>query len=301
MVYMRKLRYLYLMVLLCVISNSIYGQRTANVTTTYKYYVEEGQSLAQAKEKALQLAQVEAIAKEFGTIINQSTTSVMSENNGESKENFYALNSSDVKGDWIETKGEPKYIVEYMDDMLIVTVTVSGLIREIVSAAVDLDVKFMRLSNGDEMVESTDFKNGDDIYLQFSSPVDGYIAVYLVDGEGAFCLLPYLRDGLGRVKVKAGEVYTFFSQEKASQASKPIVDQYTMTCASDKSIEQNKIYVIFSPNMFTKAVDKRSGNNEYGMALPRQLDFQSFNKWLSKNRKHDKDMVVVLENITIRK
>ena len=74
-----------------------------------------------------------------------------------------------------------------------------------------------------------------------------------------------------------------------------------MTCSSDKQVENNKIYVIFSPNMFIKANDNNSGVNEYGMDLPRQLDFQSFNKWLSKNRKHDKDMVVVLENITIRK
>ena len=298
---MRKLRYLFLIVLLCVLSNGIYGQRTANVTTSYKYYVEEGQSLAQAKEKALQLAQVQSIAKEFGTIINQSTTTVMSEDNGESKENFYALNSSDVKGEWIETKGEPKYKVEYVDDVLIVTVTVSGLLRELKSAAVDLDVKLMRLSNGDEMVESTDFKNGDDIFLQFSSPIDGYIAVYLVDGEGAFCLLPYHQDKLGKVKVKGGKRYTFFSEKEAPKESNGIVQQYTMTCSSDKQVENNKIYVIFSPNMFIKANDNNSGVNEYGMDLPRQLDFQSFNKWLSKNRKHDKDMVVVLENITIRK
>ena len=66
-------------------------------------------------------------------------------------------------------------------------------------------------------------------------------------------------------------------------------------------VENNKIYVIFSPNMFTKANDNRSGDNEYGMALPRQLDFHSFNKWLSKSRKRDKDMEVIMENIIIRK
>ena len=297
---MGKIRYLFLIVLLLVVSNNIYGQHTANVTTTYTYYVENGQSLAEAKEKAIQLAQVRAIAKEFGTIINQNTTSMSTEENGATKESFYSLSSSDVKGEWIETKGEPKYQVEYKNEMLVITVTVSGLIREITSATVDLDVKIMRSRNNGELVASTDFQNGDDLFLQFSSPVEGYIAVYLVDDSNAFCLLPYQRDGLGRVKVKAGELYTFFSQDKAPKESKPIVDQYTMTCASDKSMEHNKMYVIFSPNMFTKANDKRSGDNEYGMALPRQLDFNAFNKWLSKIRKHDKDMAVIMENITIK-
>ena len=191
--------------------------------------------------------------------------------------------------------------MEYKGDLLIVTVTVSGLIREIKSAAVDLNVKLMRSRNDGELVASTEFQDGDDLYMQFSSPVEGYVAVYLVDDNGAFCLLPYQRDGLGRVKVKAGELYLFFSQEKAPQASRPIVDQYVMTCSPDKPLEHNKLYVIFSPNMFTKANDNRSGDNEYGMALPRQLDFHSFNKWLSKSRKRDKDMEVIMENIIIRK
>lgn len=298
---MTKLRLLFSMVLLFVLTNDVFGQRTATVTATFKYIVEEGQSLAQAKEKALQLAQVEAIAKEFGTIINQNTTSMATEENGDTKEYFSSLSSSDVKGEWIETKDEPKYQVEYKDDLLIVTVTVSGLIREIKSAAVDLNVKLMRSRNDGELVASTEFQDGDDLYMQFSSPVEGYVAVYLVDDNGAFCLLPYQRDGLGRVKVKAGELYLFFSQEKAPQASRPIVDQYVMTCSSDKPLEHNKLYVIFSPNMFTKANDNRSGDNEYGMALPRQLDFHSFNKWLSKSRKRDKDMEVIMENIIIRK
>lgn len=301
MIFMASIRLLFLMLLTCVMTTNVFGQRTKSVSTTFKYYMEDGQSLSQAKAMALQLAQVEAIAKEFGTIINQSTTMVSSEENGESKENFYALSSSDVKGEWIETKGEPKYTIETEGDMLVITVTVSGLIREIISASVDLDVKLMRLMNGKQKVASTDFQNGDQLFLQFSSPVDGYVAVYLVDGDGAFCLLPYQRDGLGRVKVKGGERYTFFSQEDAPKASKPIVDQYTMTCASDKPVEYNKVYVIFSPNMFTKASDNHSGENEYGMSLPRQLDFQSFNKWLSKNRKRDKDMVVTMENISVKK
>lgn len=298
---MTKLRLLFSMVLLFVLTNDVFGQRTASVTATFKYIVEEGQSLAQAKEKALQLAQVEAIAKEFGTIINQNTTSMATEENGDTKEYFSSLSSSDVKGEWIETKDEPKYQVEYKDDLLIVTVTVSGLIREIKSAAVDLNVKLMRSRNDGELVASTEFQDGDDLYMQFSSPVEGYVAVYLVDDNGAFCLLPYQRDELGRVKVKAGELYLFFSQEKAPQASRPIVDQYVMTCSPDKPLEHNKLYVIFSPNMFTKANDNRSRDNEYGMALPRQLDFHSFNKWLSKSRKRDKDMEVIMENIIIRK
>ena len=53
--------------------------------------------------------------------------------------------------------------------------------------------------------------------------------------------------------------------------------------------------------MFTKAGDKQSGKNWRDEQMPRQLDYESFMKWLARNQTRDEDMVVRREIVTIRK
>ena len=72
-----------------------------------------------------------------------------------------------------------------------------------------------------------------------------------------------------------------------------MVDEYVMTC--DKGMESNFIYIIFSPNAFTKAADAQE--NE---ALPRMLPFGKFQEWLSRCRRHDKEMAVEMRQIVVR-
>jgi hypothetical protein len=203
-----------------------------------------------------------------------------------------------VKGEWLEDitieYGQPYY----EQDMLVLSVSVCGWAREITGAGVDFSAKI--LCNGTEAkYESDNFRNGDDIYLLFRSPVNGYMAVYLVDNsQTAFCLLPYMNDTQGKVRVKAGRDYVFFSEKHAEAAEKSIVSEYTMTC--DKSVEQNYLYIIFSPNEFTKANDS-DVHAESDRVLPRKLPFADFQKWLAKNRLRDKDMKVETKGLTIKK
>ena len=274
------------------------AEQIEKVSATYTYIAPENLTVVQAKEIALERAKNEAIANKFGTLINQSNSTLMSNADGKSMVDFYSLSSSDIKGEWIETLGEPKYEVSYEKDMLVVKVSVEGRAREIVSAGVNLDVKLMRTIAGGKKVVSNDFQNGDDLFLQFSTPQNGFLAVYLLDKKIAYCLLPYMRDETGRVEVKANKKYLFFSPADALSEEKTLVDEYTMTC--EGNIETNKVYVIFSPNMFTKANDS-VGEEVNGLMLPRKLPYADLNKWLSKNCLHDEMMTVVMQNITIKK
>ena len=176
--------------------------------------------------------------------------------------------------------------------MLIVTCKVKGKAREIISAGIDFQARILR--NGtDDKFESDQFRSGDDLYLSFTSPLSGYLAVYLVDADGqAFCLLPYRNQSDGIYPVKANQRYLFFNTKEASQNERPYVDEYVMTC--NRSSEHNQIYVIFSPNQFTKAVDNQSNAD-----LPRELKFEDFQKWLIKNRKMDKGINLDKKLITI--
>lgn len=242
----------------------------------------------------LEQAKLAALAEEFGTTVSQWNSTIVKNENGKSDISFLSLGGSEVKGEWLEDI-KIEYEEPYFEQgMLILSVSVCGKAREIKRADIDFTAKVLK-QTGDKY-ESADFHHGDDIFISFRSPVAGYLAVYLVDdSETVYCLLPYMNDQTGKVNIKGGKDYIFFSEKHADPAEKSIVTEYTLTC--EKSIEQNYIYIIFSPNEFTKANDNTARNN----ILPRELSFEEFQKWLAKNRQRDKDMKVDIRALTIKK
>ncbi len=274
---------------------SLLAQKEQKVVGEYEYVVPSNVSLDVAKRTALERAQVEAIATAFGTVVSQSNTTFVENKNGESSVGMFSLGGSDVRGEWVETIGEPRYDISYdsRTGFQVVKVRVQGRIREFVHAAIDLKAKV--LCNGTEdRFESSDFHSGDDLYLSFLSPVSGSLAVYLIDmQQEAYCLLPYAQQTDGTCAIRAGKPYVFFHRNSAPQSEQGFVDEYTMTC--DDLAEQNLIYIIFSPNAFTKAADQAANG------LPRTLHYADFQRWLEKCRKRDKDMQISVVPISITK
>lgn len=271
-----------------------YAQKVQKVTATYTYHAPENVTLEEAKRTALDRAKIQAIADAFGTLVTQSNSTVVTNQNGQSDSRFFSLGGSEVKGEWIETTKEPTYHIAYENNMFVVSVEVSGRIREIVSAGIDFTAKILRNGTEDRF-ESEEFRSGDDLYLSFVSPVDGYLAVYLVDeGQRAYCLLPYRSQGDGIYKVSANRRYLFFSIKEAEPQERQYVDEYTMTC--ERSSEQNQICIVFSPQPFAKASD-----NVTAETLPRELGFEEFQKWLARNRGKDKSMKAINLPLTIKK
>ena len=288
------MRYLLLIVTFFWFPTTFYAQQVKKVVGTYTYYAPEEITVERAKRTALERAQLEAVAEAFGTNISQHNSTRVSNKNGQSDINFTSISSSDVKGEWIETIGAPDYSITYERGMLVVKCTVKGSIREIVSAVIDIKARVLRNGTEDKY-ESSEFHSGDDMFLAFQSPVDGYLAVYLVDDNGdAFCLLPYRKQTDGIQRISANKPYIFFSEKDVPLSDRMLVDEYTLTC--EHSIENNQIYVIFSPNPFIKAID-----NDLGDLLPREIDGNSFQKWLAKVRRKDKYVNFHSKQITITK
>lgn len=269
------------------------AQRVQKVCGEYTYYAETSQSLNDAKRAALENAKIQALAQEFGTVISQSNAQKDTYANGEENSYFFSLSASEVKGEWLEDVGEPTYDVSFVQDMLVVKCKVCGKARELSNEAVDFTATVLR--NGTEAkFADTDFRSGDDMFLLFRSPADGYVAAYLIDETPtAYCLLPYMGNATGQQPVKHDKEYIFFSPAHASKDTGTI-DEYTLTCSSD--IERNQIYVIFSPKPFTKALD-----NQVNDGLPRQLSYEDFSKWLGTCRKRDTKMGVKVMHIEIKK
>ena len=282
-------------ILLLLFSTNLPAQKTEKICGEYTYIAPENVNVEQARQIALDRAKIEALAEKFGTTVSQNNATIVENTNGASDVRFLSFGGSEVKGEWIETTKEPQYDVSYKEGVgTIVKVSVCGKAREIAGAGIDFTAKVLK--NGTEAkFESENFRDGDSIYLLFRSPSDGYLAIYLIDeSQTAYCLLPYMNASSGNVRIKSGKEYVFFSERQADHTESAIVNEYVLT--TGKSAEQNFLYVIFSPNEFTKANDTKEGE-----ALPRELRYSDFQQWLSKNRTRDKDMKVEVKGLTITK
>ena len=282
----------YLLTILVVLSLPLCAQKVQRVSGEFIYYAEGNETPNQAKMKAQEGAKLKALAQAFGTLMSQDTYSEEKADNGSESNYFSLMTSSEVKGEWIEDTADPEYSIEYVQEMLVVKCKVSGKAREISNESTEFEATVLK--NGTEKrYEDVRFRHGDDLFLHFRSPVDGYVAVYFVDETPmAYCLLPYISNATGQQQVKNGEDYVFFSPKMSK--TKGEVDELTLTC--DKDVEHNRVYVIFSPEPFTKAIDNQMSEN-----LPRQLSYEDFSKWLSKNRRRDPKMGLKVIRIEVRK
>jgi hypothetical protein len=284
------LRYFFIIFLLMPLL-STFAQKIERVHGEYAYQVPDNISLEEGKRTALERAKIQALVDAFGTLVSQSNSTIVKNEEGKSSVDFLSIGGSDVKGEWIETLGEPKFDIFYENNALIIKATIDGKAREIKNASIDFEAKLLR--NGTDLkFESDEFRNGDDLYLYFKSSINGYLAVYLLDEttQQVFCLLPYKSSGEPAYTIGHDKPYVFFSCQKADR-NPNAVDEYNMTC--EHSLEQNTIYIVFSPNMFAKANTK---NEDAG--LPRQLPLKEFLRWLGKCK--TKDTEAQIKSITIK-
>lgn len=268
------------------------------ISITYDYISDNPSEIPQQAElRALQLAKQKALEEHFGLDVVgiNSTLQRNRQEGGEaiSTSDVFSIRETSVRGEWIETTTEKILEKKFEKGFWHIRVYVAGRARN--HSTDKPEIQYAFINNTHDRQNRDQYYDGDDIYLRFSSPVSGALCVYLVDAEqNAYCLLPYQSSAMGYQSVEANKNHIFFSSETDQQA-----DEYTLNC--EKSSEQNALYVIFSPNTFTKAVDQQAGKNWRDEQLPRQLSYQDFMKWLSKNQTRDENMVVRREIVTIRK
>lgn len=96
-----------------------FSQKVRTVDGEYTYVVPENVDLEKAKQVALERVKIQIIADEFGTVISQSNSTSVKNENGKSNVDFISLGGSDVKGEWIETIGAPVFKTEIMVNNLL--------------------------------------------------------------------------------------------------------------------------------------------------------------------------------------
>lgn len=266
----------------------LFAQREKTICGESTYVIPAGESQEEAKHKAAADARIDALARVFGTLITEKNSSYIHSRNEKSTYEFQSLSSSDVRGEWLGDTRAPEYafFIDEKTGMTSIRVKVCGRAREVENSKIALDVHTLR--NGVEANrESSDFRVGDDFYCSFASPLEGYLAIFLMDAEqNVLCMLPYRAQNSGSYKILKDKKYLFFYIDPEDK-ERNLVDEYVMTCGSE--YEANYLYFVFSTKPFSKPAAPDGG-----------ITYSDFNKWLSQLRSNDTDAQVIQKMITIR-
>ena len=254
---------------------NVIAQKPVRVKATYTYHSNNNETSADAERIALQRAKIKAIKETFGVNVSESAAGISSTLFDE--DYFSSYTNSSVKGEWIETIGDPVFEYMFDDRTPVITCTVEGMVKEITGIRTEYEVQVLK-NSPNERYASTDFKNGDEMYIYFKSPVTGYLNIFLLchDDDSALCLLPYRDSQRGTFKVEADKEYFLFSKDKAN-TDRETVDEYTLT--SERQIEFNDVVIIFSPDEYNKVSLKVK---EEDLTAIKETSIEKFNKWIAK-------------------
>lgn len=263
------------------------AQKTVTASGTYTYYAPMNITPEQAELTAVERAKIDIIGKEFGTVMGVRNYTQLANDGDESSVKFLSLGESEVGGEWLETIGKPAIHHEFANNLQVITVEIKGRIREIKAAKTEFEAKILRNGTSDRN-ESSEFRDGDNLCISFQSPVSGYLAIYLYDLSGVNRLLPLKLSGEQAYLVPANTRRVFFVDAKNGNYV------YKLVCKGDSEV--NRIYIVFSPNKFSKANDTIPDQPE----APASMDFDSFQKWLGRCRRRDREMTLMIRDIIIR-
>lgn len=232
---------------------------------------------------AEQQAKINAIEKEFGTYVEQQTDMTLAEG----RTSYNIIGTTKVKGDWIKTIS-----INFSEDLRLetgvygkqnvkyITCNIKGKVRK---SAPKANIDFEILNCPDVACRTSDFVDGEQLYIYFQSPVDGYLSIYVDEGDITYRLLPYVLmsdDFQSGVFVESDTEYLFFD-EKYNAYKSSVVDEIVMF--TTKNVEYNTIYIVFAEEKFVKPILEKKEEID-GRILPKSLSSEEFQSWLSENR-----------------
>jgi len=250
--------------------------------------IESNMTIEQAKEKARELAMINAIEQVLGTYVEQNTDIMIREG----RDNYNIIGTTRVKGDWIKTIGEtysePKDLLEKRLSGTVPEYNISCIIKgEIREATPKANIEFATLNCPEIQCRQLDFYSGESLYLYFKSPIDGYLSIFLDDGERVYRLFPYSsmtgKDASAGL-IEGDKDYVLFSKKRRDILFVPEEYEFYST---KQVVEYNNIYVVFSSDSYKKPIlDDQKKNNIEGveMILPKSLTQKEFQLWLANNR-----------------
>ena len=273
----------------------------------------ESESPEEARLKVIEEARINALEKAFVITLSERTMNLSDTYDGHTRNTSHSYGESQINGEWIrDLTNPPEISIREVEHGHIYYAKVYGEARELKHNKIDVDCRLLcnGLNPDKDRLRGDTFYDGDELYVYFTSPVDGWLSIYLIDDDEertTQCLIPYDNQKESAYPIHANREYIFFSK----QTSEPEYVEYTtrMIVESRKKMDINDLYVIFSPNEFTQAAStiykhSRHNTSEYEVEadlMPRETTFQRFDKWLTKQRRNDSDLQSLPFTLAIRK
>jgi hypothetical protein len=258
-------------------------QKIVRATGQAQVRMESNTTVKQVYELAEEQAKINAIENAFGTYVEQQMDMRISEG----KTAYNIIGTTKVRGEWVETTDinfKDNFRTETgaygKQEVRYVTCSIKGKARKSVAKA---NIEFSILNLPDPASRTLSFIAGEQIYLYFKSPVDGYLSVYIDDGNSSFRLLPdaySTTESESCVYITSDTDYLFFTP-KYNKLPQSEVEEYLMFSA--KKLDYNYVYIIFSEDKFVKPLLKEEAKKG-NLTLPRSLSSVKFQEWLSYNR-----------------
>jgi hypothetical protein len=309
-------RFTRLIVILLLCPFLLSAQKTVTTTGTAQIDIPDNLSRIEVKNKVRELATIDALERAFGRVIIQgNSTYITNLQTGQKVETntvFNTIANTSVKGEVLEVKDEKFTDVPG-------TSIIDGRKESITEIRCDIEIKAREITTPlvnftsfplgcpDEKCRITAFKNDDILYMFFTSPVSGYISIFLDDRTETACLYPYStmpEEFEGGVSVSADKKYILFSD-------KPEFNYFpgknffpgSYILFTNNTQDMNRLFVIFSKEPLNKpslSAVRDLENSDY--KLPKSLKSEEFQRWLNNYRSHEKANVqVAIIDITITK
>ena len=295
-------------IILLFIACSAFSQKVVETSGEAQVRIERDMSKEDAMELAKQQAMINAIDNAFGSYVEQDSDMYIEEG----KVDFKIIGHTLVKGDWLKTMRE-KYKEESKEvkgnngkeTEIWISCKIKGMVREITKPQINLNFEPRSCLNS--LCRTYSFNSGAPMYLSFSSPVDGYLSIYIIeDDQMAYRLLPYQEmpeKYLHAIPVKADMEYMFFANGESynyfEDFSYSMVDEIYLETAKEK--EFLDLYVIFSSEKYKKPLLKASENITNAYVLPKTLEEDEFMEWLQDSRVYDSEFLYNRITLTVSK
>ncbi len=140
------------------------------------------------------------------------------------------------------------------------------------------------------------------------SPVSGYLAIYLDDGNISQRLLPYRnmsKEFNKGVPIVANVDYFLFRNSDKYNYFNSVIDEYVFE--TDDLMEQNRLFAIFSTEPIVQPYAGEDHNSmlskeeeDRGWKVPLSLPSEDFQKWLINSRIRNRNIRVQITDIVIK-
>lgn len=295
-------------IILLFIATAAYGQSVVDTSGKAQVRIESDMSKEDAMKLARQQAMINAIDNAFGSYVEQDSDMLIEEG----KANFKIIGHTLVKGDWLKTLKE-KYKEESRtikgstgrETEIWIICEIKGTVLEITKP--QINVHFEPRDCPDDLCRTYLFNSGSPMYLTFSTPVDGFLSIYIVEQDHmAYRLIPYQEmpeQYLNAVPVKADTEYLFFASDEShdyfEDFSYLMVDEIYLETAMEK--EYVDLYVIFSTEKYKKPLLAASEHIANAYVLPKTLEEIDFMEWLQNSRVYDSEFQFNRITLTVSK